>query len=358
MENNQVDIEAKKKRTTKTIIIIVAVVLFFGFIFLIGAGAITYFVIKGNKGGNVVDLGGGNFPGGQQGYPDQQNFPQGEQQQNPNPLNVPQTGQYNPQTGTFQQTPSTVVNPEMPPTMPSGGGLQTINPIDKQVGLAPFSISIPQGWTHELQSNWNKDAMPMVSVMFSASEPNGAGKFFITPMRQFMEFPMEHPSSVKVMKPREAFEFLMNQSQQSDPQFAQKQYKIVNVMDVPEQGGNGQQLYGSDILAEFVENGIQKSELVRVTVTVASNPQGGKVWALMWAGIQDKKGVPVEQLSARLMSILQSQRPNQEWGQKVNEVTSGWMKQKQEEMTSQMNQGGGQQPNGQYNPNNMGGNGY
>lgn len=332
--NNQVDSDNEKKRTIKIAIIIVLVLMFIGFIFFISIGAITYFAFKKNAPDNTLNV-VVDAPSDGQGYnknthqPPQGSFNKGPlDNSNEFQINSPQSPQYNPQTGTFQKSPSVTSNPEVS----TGSAIQTVNPIDRQVGISPFSIDIPQGWTYELESKWDKNTAPMVSVSFTASDSAKIGLFYISPMQQFTDLENPNngdglPPNLRLMKPREAFEYIINIANQSNPEFAQKQYKILNVTDYPEENRNGQQIYVSDILAEFVDAGLPKEEFVKVSV-VSSTTEYGKLWSIMWYGLQDRKGVPVEKLSAMLNYIVKSQRPNPEWGKKVMETTSAWNNEK------------------------------
>jgi len=196
--------------------------------------------------------------------------------------------------------------------------LQQIQVMDRQVGLPALSIAIPQGWTHQFQSVWDKNSDPMVSVSFEAAEPRGAGKFYMSPTQVFYDFPELNgrtPMHMKPMAPRQAFEFMLNRASQMDPSFKAKRYRIVQSQDFPPTNANGSQNVHSLIHAEFVENGVQKQEIVDVHVTVTPNPTA-TMWTLFWYGLQDKKTVPLEVIANRCAAIAKSVQFLPQWQQR------------------------------------------
>jgi hypothetical protein len=199
----------------------------------------------------------------------------------------------------------------------AAGGLQTIQVMDPQVGLPAMTIAIPQGWTHQFQSIWNKNSDPMVSFSFEAQEPGGAGKFYMIPMQNFYDIPQlygQTPFFQKPMPPRQAFEYMLNLASQKDPKFRAMGYRIVQFQDAPPVNVNGSRSSTSTILAEFTENGAQKQEVVDVIVTV-SPKSSGTTWSLFWYGLQDRKGLPPKTLADRLAAISRTVQILPQWRQ-------------------------------------------
>jgi hypothetical protein len=205
--------------------------------------------------------------------------------------------------------------------------------MDPQVGLPALSIAIPQGWTHQFQSTWNKNSDPMVSFSFETQEPAGAGKFYMSPVQQFYDVPQRQGQMLqylKLMPPGQAFEYMVNLMNQKDPKSRAKGYRIVESQDFPPTEANGGRNSNSAILAEFTENGVQKQELVYVMMRALPVPSG-TAWSLSWSGLQDRKGVPQEALGKRYVAISQSVQFFPQWQQRQATVMAQWSNEKKQQ---------------------------
>jgi hypothetical protein len=206
----------------------------------------------------------------------------------------------------------------------AAGGLQTIQVMDPQVGLPALSIALPQGWTHQFQSIWNKNSDPMVMFEFEAREPRGAGRFYISWSINFYDMPQYYGKTAffqKLMPPRQAFEYMQNLARQSDPAFRAKGYRVVQSQDFPPADMNGGRMFNSILWADYTENGVPMQELLNVMVVTAPP---GISWTLVWNGLSDRKGVPREALASRLDTISQSVLILPQWLQKKAAVLAQW----------------------------------
>ena len=208
-----------------------------------------------------------------------------------------------------------------PPQAPDK--MQTISLVDRQAGNIPFmTMDIPQGWTHDLQTVWNKNNEPNVSIRFNAKEPNGYGTYFSNPTMIFYDIPQINGTQFKfrqVLNPKEAIEYIMGFSAQTNPKIAALNYTITRAE--PEQEAPNTKL--AVITAEYTEDGIPKHEVIAVSVQVSPDPYA-TMWSVVVSGCAGKREVPVDTLKQRLAAINNSQKINQQWVATMASVTAQW----------------------------------
>ncbi len=314
-EQKKAELDGKNKKTAK-IAIIIAAVIFTGLIFL---GLI---------------FGGGLFILGSMG--ENKEFTEissGQQEQSGN-QNAPTTEQNNPDTASFTNNPQKKAENAQQTENTRGdmpaNGMQKVSAMDAKAGLEAFSINIPQGWTHTLDTVWNQKNNPMVNFQFNAKSPDGIANVGISPIFMFYDMPVMNGKNFmyhSVMKPKEAFTYFMDLYAKNDPKMASKGYKIVNSYDLPETQEGVYKTYESYLLANYTEDGIDKHEIVHAIVKVNNQYPAMPSWQLTTYYSNDKRSTPLKEIAGRLKPIISTINPNPQWLQKKEAQVGQWVAQ-------------------------------
>ena len=341
------ELTKKNDKTTK-IVIIVAVVLFIGFIFLslvAGAGIILFNEAGGTKnifgqGQNYGEVGQFNINTGADGQ--QGEFPS---QQDWNQTNTQQTGQYDPQTGTFTANPQgnfpQTQNQQgnFPQTtnqqnFTTAGGMQTVEVFDQNAGCCIFSINLPAGWTHKFQSQWNRNAMPMVMYSFIAESPDKSSTFAVLPSVIYFDSPMSNgkiSGFMKPMSPAEYAEYVIG-SMTKMSGYENMTYQFIK--EYPANSAQQPVIPGattkvSAFAYDLHVNGKTNTMLLKITVAYMPDKYNqGQSYALNTWGADAivftaPKGNP-ETISQTSTAILNSIKLNPQWQNKVQSTTQAW----------------------------------
>ena len=206
---------------------------------------------------------------------------------------------------------------------PTLGGTQTITLIDQQAGNIPLmTLDIPRGWTHELQTAWNKNNEPKVTTHVTAKDPNGTGTYYINPVMIFYDIPELNGRHFKfswTLTPKEAVEYMMRQFAAVNPKVAALNHRVIRVQPEPDTPNTKTAF----ITAEYTEDGIPKHEVIAVSVQVTPDPYA-TMWVVAINGCADRRDVPAETLRQRLIAINLSQQMNQQWLALRAQVTAQW----------------------------------
>ena len=294
MDNpKKTEFDKKQNKKIVIIIVIIAVVAIIAGISFLGLGTVAYFALeKDGKGTNIIS----------DTYDQQSNTPQ-IQQNNTGGLFTQNNQQQN--TNGYNAV----------------GKTQTIELMDKQVGIPFGTIDIPKGWTCELNTNWSKDADPTVTTAVKAKDPSGIATFFMNPIINFYDMPSladQHFTFHSPLNPKEALVYVMSSRAKEDPKVAALNYRVINEEPLT----NTQNTKTSILTAEYTEDGIRKHEVVSITVMV--KPGTVTMWSLLVIGCADRIEVPAETVKQRLLAMTDSQKINQQWQAKRAEVSSQW----------------------------------